>query len=134
MYVLNNDVTYFNSFGVEHIPKEIKAFIGNKNIRTNIFRMQAYDLIMCGYFYLGFIDLMLSAKTWTDFTNLFSPNNLKKWWYNFKLFCDKCLKMAQFHETPNIYPNLNISPNDQHFRLYKINGIRDHFVAEIKER
>ena len=44
---VNNDVTYFHSFGVEHIPKEIKAFINNKNITTNIFRIQAYDSIMC---------------------------------------------------------------------------------------
>ena len=44
--VLNNDVTYFDSFWVKHIPKEIKAFIGNKNIKTNNFRIQAYDSIM----------------------------------------------------------------------------------------
>ena len=39
LYVQNNNVTYFDSFGVEHIPKEIKTFIGNKNIKTNIFRI-----------------------------------------------------------------------------------------------
>ena len=89
LYVHNDDVTYFDSFGVEHIPKEIKAFINNKNIITNIFRIQAYDSIMCGYFCIGFIDFMLAGKTLTDFTNLFSPNNFfKKWWYNFKLFYD----------------------------------------------
>ena len=43
LYINNNDVTYFNSFGVEHIPKEIKTFNGNKNIKTNIFRIQAYN-------------------------------------------------------------------------------------------
>ena len=47
LYVKNNDVTYFDSFGVEHIPKESKTFIKNKNIRTNIFRIQAHDSIMC---------------------------------------------------------------------------------------
>ena len=36
----NNDAIYFNSFGVEHIPKEIKKFIGNKNMQTNILRIQ----------------------------------------------------------------------------------------------
>ena len=77
MYVHNNDVTYFDSFGVEHIPKEIKAFIKNKNITTNIFRLQAYDSIMCGYFCIGFINLMLAGKTLNDFTNLFSPNNFE---------------------------------------------------------
>ena len=47
LYVLNNDVTYFDSFAVEHNPKEIKAFISNKNIETNIFRIQACDSVMC---------------------------------------------------------------------------------------
>ena len=74
----DNDVTYFDSFGVEHIPKEIKTFINNKNIKTNIFRIQAYDSIMCGYFCIGFIDFMLKGKTLTEFTNLFSSNKFKK--------------------------------------------------------
>ena len=43
LYVQNNDVTYFDSFGVEHIPKEIRTFIGNENIKTNILRIQVYD-------------------------------------------------------------------------------------------
>ena len=68
LYVQNNDVTYFDSFGVEHIPKEIRTFIGNKNIKTNIFRIQAYDSIMCRYFCIGFIDFMLAGKTLTEFT------------------------------------------------------------------
>ena len=74
------------SFGVEHIPKEIKTFINrtsssashNKNITTSIFRIQAYDSIICGYFRSGFIDFMLTRKTLTEYTNLFSPNNFKK--------------------------------------------------------
>ena len=77
MYVHNN-VTYFDSFGVEHIPKEIKTVINNKNIKTNIFRIQAYDSIMCGYFCIGFINFMLAEKTLTEYTNLFSANNFKK--------------------------------------------------------
>ena len=78
LYVYNDDVTYFDSFGVEHIPKEIKIFIKNKNIKTNIFRIQAYDSIMCGYFCIGFISFMLAGKTLTDFTNLFSPYDFDK--------------------------------------------------------
>ena len=74
----NNDATYFDSFGVEHIPKEIKASIKNENIKTNIFRVQAYDSVMCGYFCIGFIDFMFKGKTVTKFTNLFSPNNFEK--------------------------------------------------------
>ena len=78
LYSLNNGVTYFDSFGVEHNSKEIKKFIGNKIIKTSIFRIKVYDSIMCGYFCIGFIDFMLAGKTITDFTNLFSPNNFKR--------------------------------------------------------
>ena len=78
MYVLINDVAFFDSFGVEHIPKETEKFISNKNIKTNTFRIQAYDSIMWGYFCIGFITFMLAGRTSTDFTNLFSPNNFKK--------------------------------------------------------
>ena len=79
LYVHNDYVTYFHSFGVEHIPKEIKAFINcSLSITTNNFRMQAYDLIMFGYFCARFIDFMLAGKTLTEFTNLVSQNNFKK--------------------------------------------------------
>ena len=77
LYVQSNDVTYFDSFGVEHIPEEIKIFMVNKNIKTNIFRIQAYDSIICGYIGIGFIDFMHAGKTLTDFNNLFSLNNSK---------------------------------------------------------
>ena len=49
LYVRYNDVTYFDSFALEHIPKETRTFINNENIKTNIFRTQAFDSIMCGY-------------------------------------------------------------------------------------
>ena len=86
LYVKNNDVTNFDSFGVEKIPKEIRAFIDrpsssalhNKSIKANLFRIQAYDSIMCRYFCIGFIDFMLAGKTLTEFTNLFPPNNFKR--------------------------------------------------------
>ena len=79
LYVNNNNVTYFDSLGVEHIPKEIKVFIYCPlSITTNIFRIQAHDSIMYGYFCTGFIDFMLKGKTLTEFTNLFSSNNIKK--------------------------------------------------------
>ena len=75
LYASDNKVTYFDSFGEELIPKEVKKIIGNKSIKTNVFRIQAYHLIMCGYCCIGFIDFMLSGKTLTDFTSLFSPND-----------------------------------------------------------
>ena len=59
----NNDVTYFDSFGVEHIPKKIRTFISNKKIKTNIFRIYVYDSIMCGYFYIRFVDLLIYFYT-----------------------------------------------------------------------
>ena len=78
LWVNNNNVTYFDSFGVEHIPKEIIKFNKNKDIKTNIFRIQAYDSIMCGYFYIGFIDFKFKGKTLTEYTNHFSPNDFKE--------------------------------------------------------
>ena len=78
MHVKNNDVTYFHSFGVEHIPKEIKILVKNKNIKTNIFRIQAFDSIMCGYFFIGFINFMIREKTLTEYKNLFFPDDFKK--------------------------------------------------------
>ena len=77
-YVNNKIVTYFDSFGVEHIPKEIMNFISRKKIITNIYRIQAYDSIMCGYFCIGFINFMFNGKSLTDYTNLFSPNDFNK--------------------------------------------------------
>ena len=78
LYVLNNDFTYFDSFEVEHIPKEIKKCIVNKNIKTNIFRIKAYDSIMSGHFCIGLIYFRLPGKTLNAFTNLYSANNFLK--------------------------------------------------------
>ena len=86
MYVESNNITYFDSFGVEHIPNEITKFISrssssalqNKNIKTNIFMIQAYDSIMCGDICTGFINFMFKGKTLTEYTNLFSPNDFRR--------------------------------------------------------
>ena len=77
LFCKKNEIVYFDSFVVEHIPEEIKKFIGNKNIKANIFRVQANDL-MCGYFCIGFIDFMFVGKTLIDYTNLFSPYDFNK--------------------------------------------------------
>ena len=74
LYVNDNNGTYSE---IEYIPKEIKKFIGNNNITTNIFRMQAYNSVMYGYFCSGFIDFMLKGKSLTDFTNLLLSINFK---------------------------------------------------------
>ena len=100
LFVKTNEAIYFDSFGIEHIPKEINKFINNDmtkssylkrtaepsasarsalaGIKRNISRIQAYDSIMCGYFCIEFINYILKGKTLLDYTNLFSPNDFKK--------------------------------------------------------
>ena len=70
---LNNNATYFDSFGVEQIPKKLKKSIEKSPIETNIFRIQEYDSLICRYFSIRFINFMFKCKSLTDFTNLFSP-------------------------------------------------------------
>ena len=109
MYVNNKTITYFDSFGVEHIPNEIMKFIYRKNIITNIYRIHAYHSIMCGYFCIAFINFMFNGNTLTDYTSLFSPNDFKK--------------------------NSNLELNNlTKFRLDEINKIKDYLNSEIKER
>ena len=78
LYVHDNNVTYFDCFGVEHTPKEIINFIGNKNVKIKIYRIQAYDSTMCRYFFIGFIDFMLKGKSLLDYKNFLSPNDYEK--------------------------------------------------------
>ena len=78
LYLKNNEVIYFDSFGAEYVPKEIMHFIGHKIIETNIFGIQANNSIMCGYFFIVFIDFIFAGKSLIDFTSLFSPYDFKK--------------------------------------------------------
>ena len=132
----------FDSFGVEHIPKDKKTFINrslpcasqNKNVKANIFRIQAYDSIMCGYFCIGFIYFMLAGKTLTEFTNLFSPNNIKK---NgdiiLNYFTNNISKMAEC-DTHNMYPNLNANiSHDQQFRLNKSMKLKTILLQRLEK-
>ena len=128
LFVKTNEAIYFDSFGVEHIPKEINKFINNdmakpsslKRIKSNIFRIQAYDSVMCGYFCIEFINYMLKGKTLLDYTNLFSPNDFKK----NDLVIKRIFKMNNIIELTNV----------NKYRLDEINKIRDYFNNEIKER
>ena len=63
------DAVYFDVFGAELIPKEIKKFLGNKNIITNIYRIQPYDSIISGYLCIGFIDFMLKGRSLLEYTD-----------------------------------------------------------------
>ena len=78
MYVNVKNLTFFDSLAIEYITKEIRKFIGNKNVIINIYGIQAYDLIMCGYFCIGFIDFMLKGKSLLDYQNLFSRNDYER--------------------------------------------------------
>ena len=73
-----NNIIYFVSFGVEHILKEIWKFIGSRIIITNIYRIQVYNSVICGYFCIRFIDFMLKGKSLLDYTNSFSPNDYER--------------------------------------------------------
>ena len=75
LYVSINNIMYF---GVKRIAKQIEKFLRNKNIITNIYKIQAFNSIMYGYFCIGFIDFMLNGKSFLDYRNLFSPNNYEK--------------------------------------------------------
>ena len=55
LFCEKNEIVYLDSFGVEHIPEEIEEFIENINIKANIFRVEANNSVMCGYFCIGFI-------------------------------------------------------------------------------
>ena len=78
LFCNKNEIVNFDSFGVQHVPEKIKEFIWNKNIKTNIFRVQANDSVMRGYFCIGFIDFVVAGKKLNDFTNLFCPHDFKK--------------------------------------------------------
>ena len=67
LYLNGNKLKHFNSFGVEYISKEIEKIIENKNVIRNVFRIQAFDLTMCRYFRIGFIDFMLKSKSLLDY-------------------------------------------------------------------
>ena len=90
--VNNNGVTYFESFGVENILKEIKTFINNINIKTSIFRIQTYDSVMCEYFCIRFIDFIFIGKILSEFTNTFFFFQ-----YNFKVFYEQCICIKSNH-------------------------------------
>ena len=79
MDVNGDNVTYFDSFGGEYIPQQkIKKFIGNKNIITDIYRIQGNYSIICKYFCIGFNSFMLKGKSLLDYTNLYSVNKYEK--------------------------------------------------------
>ena len=47
LYCKDTEIIYFDSFGVEHISKEIKKVIGNNIIKDDIFKVKSNNSIMC---------------------------------------------------------------------------------------
>ena len=47
-------------------------------MKTNIYRIQGQDLIICGYYCVDFFYFMLKGKGLVDYTNIFSPNDHEK--------------------------------------------------------
>ena len=113
---------YFYCFVVENVPEEIKEFIGNKNIKANIFRVQATNSVMCGYFCIGFIDVMLGGKKLTDFTSIFSPYDFKK---------NDDIILCYFKDGAINKTNLT---DQTKIRLNKISDIENYFYQEINQR
>ena len=123
-----NETVYFDSFCVEHVPEEIKEFVRNKNIKANIFRVQANNSVMCGYFRIGFIDFMLAGKKLTDFKNMFPP-------HDFKNNDDIILSYSTMNECNSIetVDRTNLTEETK-IRLNKITGIENYFHQEINQR
>ena len=85
LYVNADNVIYFDSFGVEHIPKEIKKFIGNRNVATNPFRIQACDSLMYGHLCIGFIDFWWKKSITLFVVNIKILKTLKYYTFSKKL-------------------------------------------------
>ena len=109
LHVNTKSAAYFDSFGVEHIVYRNRKPIGNKNIVTNIYGIEAYYSAMCVYICIDFINFMLKGKSILKYTNLFSPNKYKKnniiilkyfqWWKSIVMFAinTENLKTLKYH-------------------------------------
>ena len=72
---MNGDnVTYFDSSGAKHIPKETKKNYEEQKYQSKYLQYTGNDWRICGYFCMGFIGFMLKDKIMFDCANLISPN------------------------------------------------------------
>ena len=123
-----NEIVYFDCFGVERDPEEIKEFVSNKNIKANIFRVHTNDLGMCEYFCIGFNDFMLAGKKFTDYTSLFSPHDFRK---TMILFCH--IFMMNKSNSIEAIDRTDLSEQTK-FRLDEVSKIENYFHDEINQR
>ena len=106
--------------GIEHLPKEIKEFVGNKNIKSH-FSNTSKQFDNVWVLLIGFIDFMVAGKKLTDFTSFFSPYDFEE---NDSIIF--ILKMNKIDKT-----NLK---DQTKYRLNEITKIEDHFNSEINQR
>ena len=126
----SNTVMYLDSFGVEHIPKEIQQFTFNKDITRNIYTIQAFDSIIIGYFVLDLLVLSLWVKSLTDFTDLFSANNFKNNDEILNYFwIETNIRMVGIFNNANIIMCTWLY-NRVKFKLKEISRIKYYFMAE----
>ena len=122
LFCNRSEIVYFDSFGVQHVPEEIKKFAENKNITTKIFRVQANNSVMCGYFCIVFIDFMQAGKKLTDFLSMFSPYDCKK---------NANIILTYFKDEWN-WQNKLVRMTK--FQLSEIIGIENYFHQEINQK
>ena len=128
LFCNRNEVVYFDSFGVEHVPEEIKVFVGNKNIKANLFRVQANDSVMFVYFCIGFIGFMLVGKKLSDYTSLFSS-------FDFKKNGDVILSYAMMNKSNSIKAIDQTDLSEQtKFWLDEISKIENYYHEDINQR
>ena len=128
LFCNRNEIVYFDSFGVEHIPEEIKEFVGNKKIKDDIFRVQANDSVMCGYFCMGFIDFMSAGRKLNYYTIFFLHMILRK---TIIQFCH--ISVMNKSNSIEAIDKTNLT-NQTKFRLDEISKIENYFVKEINQR
>ena len=115
LFCRKNEIVYFDSFGVGHVSEEIKEFIRNKNIKTNVFGLKPNNSKICGCFCIGFIDYILSSEKLTDFTSMFFHYHFeKKRQYNFRLF-QRWMKLTEQTWLSN---KIQIEWNKQNWKLF----------------
>ena len=78
IYWQKQSYALFDSFGIEYILQDVLSEIKDKSITHNVFRIQS-DLIMCGCYCITFLENMIAGKPLLDYSNLFSPNDYKKY-------------------------------------------------------
>ena len=78
LFIDRNTSVYFDYFGIEYIPQEVLSKIKDKWITNNIFRIQADDSMMCGFYCITVTEVTIAGKTLLDYTNLFFRNDNQK--------------------------------------------------------